>query len=141
MLDEQAALAAIQNVPINGLIGRLEALGRLTDKSSIVFTAHLFIFLLFVMLEITPLAVKLISLRSPYDLVLSGHEHAYETIHQVKRKRANAEMHEKIEVSTAVITHRTVAAIEAEKAIIDQKLKEKLGKINDGASDWRQAFS
>ncbi len=138
--EEQKAMAALQNIPMNGLIGQLEALGRLTERSGTIFTAHLFIFLLFVALELAPIMVKLISLRSPYDLVLSGHEHGYETAAKVSRHKADEEMHENMEVNASLIKHRTAATIEGEKAIIDRKLKEKLQKVKDGVSGWDKAF-
>lgn len=134
--DEQAALEAMVLVRQNGLIARLEALSRLTAQSSMIFTAHLFIFLLFVALELAPVFVKLLSLGTPYDRILDGHEHAFHTIHKVKTHRADEEMHEKMEVATAVIRHRAKATIETEKAIIDRKLKEKLGNVANGNPGW-----
>lgn len=140
MADESAALVALESVPMNGLIGRLEALSRLTAKSSMIFTAHLFIFLLFVGLELAPIMVKLLSLRSPYDLILSGHEHGFQTIHKVNVHRADATMQENMEVNGSIISHRTAATIEAEKAVIDKKLKEKLRNVQEGNMGWDKAF-
>ena len=137
---KKSALSDLKHVVVTGLIGRLEALSRLTAKSGMIMTAHLFIFLLFIALELAPVLVKLLSLNSPYDLLLSGHEQAFQTIQKVKTHKAETEMREQIEVNGSVITHRTKATIEAEKAIIDQKLNEKLRKIKEGASGWDSAF-
>ena len=140
LAEEKAAIASLASVPISGIIGKLEALSRLTSKSPMIHTAHLFIFLLFVALELTPILVKLISLRSPYDMRLSTHEFDHETNNSVIRHLADSKMKESISVNGSVITHRTKATIEAEKAIIDQKLKEKLGKVRNGSTGWDQAF-
>jgi hypothetical protein len=140
MREEQLALSTLAHIPMNGLIARLEALGRLTSRSSIIYTAHLFIFLLFLALELAPLLVKILSLKSPYDLVLAGHEKAYETTYNIKMHRAKAEMNEKIEVGTEVTVHRTTATIEAEKAMIDKKLKEKLRTITENTNGWERSF-
>ena len=103
-------------------------------------TAHLFIFLLFIALELAQVLVKLLSLNSPYDLLLSGHEQAFHTIGKVKSHKAESEMRESIEVNGAIISHRTATTIEAEKAILDQKLKERLRKVKEGAAGWDKAF-
>lgn len=140
LLDEKEALASLASIPISGMIGKLEALSRLTAKSPMIHTAHLFIFLLFVALELTPILVKLISLRSPYDMRLSTHEFDHETNNSVIRHLADSRMKESISVNGSIITHRTKATIEAEKAIIDQRLKEKLDKVRNGSSGWDKAF-
>lgn len=138
--QESQSLAELEHVEINGLIGRLEALSRLTSKSGMIMTAHLFIFLLFIALELAPVMVKLLSLNSPYDLLLSGHEQAFRTIYNVKTHKANSEMQESIEVNGTIISHRTTTTIAAEKAILDQKLKERLQKVKEGTSGWDKAF-
>ena len=138
--EERKAIVALASVPISGLIGRLEALSRLTAKSPMIHTAHLFIFLLFVGLELTPILVKLLSLKSPYDMRLSTHEFDHETNNSVIRHLADSKMKEYILVHGALITHRTKATIEAEKAIIDQKLKEKLQEVKRGSGGWDTAM-
>lgn len=82
-LDQEAAraLSAIKEGQLTGLASRLEALDRLTNKSSAIQAAHWFIMLLFLAVETAPVFVKLISQRGPYDFVLKkeeyGHEAAY----------------------------------------------------------------
>lgn len=113
--EASTAKAALQHEQIGGIIHRLEALERLGDKSSMIYTAHLFIFLLFIIIEMTPILVKSLSLRSPYALVLNGHEHAYSMANKVKVARMEAEAMEKINVSTAAIGFRTEARIKYAK--------------------------
>ncbi|KAA2240221.1 DUF4407 domain-containing protein [Chitinophaga agrisoli] len=63
---------------LDGLASRLDALGRLTDRSIPIRWANWFIILLFIAIECAPVFVKLISPRGPYDDLLQQHEHAFE---------------------------------------------------------------
>ncbi len=63
---------------LDGLASRLDALGRLTERSTPVRWANWFIILLFIAIECAPVFVKLISPRGPYDDLLQQHEHAFE---------------------------------------------------------------
>jgi hypothetical protein len=87
----------------NGLAARTEALSRLTEQSVTVWWAHLFIIILFIVVESAPILVKLISRSGPYDALLRMAEHGYrcreiESIAQVnadiKRRTANLEQTE-----------------------------------------------
>ncbi len=71
---------------------------------------------------------------------LSTHEFDHETNNSVVRHLADSKMKESISVNGSVIAHRTKATIEAEKAIIDQKLKEKLEKVKGGSNGWDPAL-
>lgn len=75
---------------LDGLASRLDALGRLTERSIPIRWANWFIILLFIAIECAPVFVKLISPRGPYDDLLQEHEHAFE-IHR-KQKIALREM-------------------------------------------------
>ena len=75
---------------LDGLASRLDALGRLTERSAPIRWANWFIILLFIAIECAPVFVKLISPRGPYDDLLQEHEHAFE-IHR-KQKIALREM-------------------------------------------------
>ncbi len=71
-------LAAMERSTIDGLAARLEALSRITAASDAILWAHLFIMLLFIAVETSPVIVKLISPRGPYDSLLRVEEHAFE---------------------------------------------------------------
>lgn len=72
-----ATLGAIQRTAINGPAARMEALHRLTTKNEAMWLAHIFILLLLLMIECTPILVKLLASRSPYDSVLQTAEHSH----------------------------------------------------------------
>ncbi|TDQ15259.1 uncharacterized protein DUF4407 [Algoriphagus boseongensis] len=58
----------------DGLAARMDALSALTSESSAMAMANMFIMLLFIAIETSPIFVKLISPRGPYDEFLELHE-------------------------------------------------------------------
>jgi hypothetical protein len=58
----------------DGLAARMDALSALTEESSAMALANIFIMLLFIAIETAPIFVKLISPRGPYDELLELHE-------------------------------------------------------------------
>jgi hypothetical protein len=76
---------------LNGLAARMEALSRLTEESSAMWWAHVFILLLFFMLELAPILVKLLSKSGPYDALLHMAEHEYRCKEVESIAVANAE--------------------------------------------------
>ena len=58
----------------DGLAARMDALSALTEESSAMAMANIFIMLLFIAIETAPIFVKLISPRGPYDELLELHE-------------------------------------------------------------------
>jgi len=67
-------IARFQNLEYNGMAARMEAMSRITKKSSVVGLAGTFIFLLFIAVECSPIFVKLMSTKGPYDDRLRLHE-------------------------------------------------------------------
>lgn len=62
---------------LDGPAARMEALDRLTSASSAMWWAHVFIIILFLMIESTPILVKLMSKKGPYDSLLHTVEHEF----------------------------------------------------------------
>ncbi len=123
----QTEISGLQRSRYNGLAARMEALSRLANSSEAIWLAVWFITLLFVAIETAPILVKLISYRSPYDYLLHNHEHVFEMTHKEQvTLRQNAILN-KLRYDTETGIYRVNAEIQAEKAVIDQNLKEKLG--------------
>jgi hypothetical protein len=95
--DEAARteIAALKRDKINGPAARLEALDRLTDKSAAMAWANWFIMLLFIALEISPVLVKLISSRGPYDNLLKVEEHNFVAMETEEMAKTNASVKER----------------------------------------------
>ena len=75
---KEANLSALEDPDYTGFAARLEALGRLTDKSYSIALANLFIIVLFIAIETAPVMVKLISQKGPYDYRLAEIEYDQE---------------------------------------------------------------
>lgn len=61
----------------DGLAARIDALSVLTKESNAMKLVSLFIIILFIMIEIMPILIKLMSQRGPYDELLEIYEHGY----------------------------------------------------------------
>ena len=70
-------ITAMEKSKMNGPAARMEALDRLTKNSSAIWWANLFIVLLFIAIETSPIFVKLISGKGPYDNLLKIEEHKF----------------------------------------------------------------
>jgi hypothetical protein len=93
----------------------MEALDRLTQKSSAIWLANWFIILLFIAVETAPVFVKLISDRGPYDHLLKIEEHGFDGKRIEEIARINAD----IKVRSEMLSKK-------EKDFIEEKLDLKL---------------
>jgi hypothetical protein len=70
-------LGSLARGKLSGPAARIEALDRLTERSSAIWLAHWFILLLFIAIETAPVFVKLISSKGPYDNLINTEEHKF----------------------------------------------------------------
>lgn len=129
--------AALERSRFNGFAARIDALSRLSTKSAAMMYASLFIMLLFIAIETAPVLVKLISYRSPYDYLLQEHEHVFEMVTLESTTLRNNAVGHKLKYDTETGAYLSNARILAEKALIDQKLKEKLEELKNKPFDWK----
>lgn len=122
----QAEISNLERSRYNGLAARMEALERLGAKSKAILLASLFITLLFIAIECAPILVKLISYRSPYDYLLHQHEHVFEMNNKEDTTMRAHRIGNKLKYDAETGSYLINAKIAAEKALIDQKLKEQL---------------
>lgn len=92
---EKAELADLEAGQLTGLASRIEALDRLTAKSSAINIASWFIMLLFLVVETAPIFVKLTAQRGPYDYVLKTEEYGFEAFHYEDLAKVNATIKER----------------------------------------------
>jgi hypothetical protein len=83
-------IASLEKSKMNGPAARIEALDRLTQESSAIWWAHWFIVLLFIAIETSPVIVKLISSKGPYDNLLKVEEHTYAVAETEDLAKTNA---------------------------------------------------
>ncbi len=92
-----ADLGSLERTRLNGPAARLEALDRITQNSSAIFWAHVFILLLFIAIETAPVFVKLISPKGPYDNLLKIAEHGFVVEETEMTAKATAESKQRTE--------------------------------------------
>ena len=130
-------MISLENAALSGFAARLEALDRLSDKSSIIYLASIFIMLLFIAIETAPIFVKLISERSPYDYVLDKHEFAYVMNHKSITQLLQERTQNALDFETKTGRYKTNLAIEAEKEISREVLKEHLESLKSEPLVWK----
>lgn len=94
------ALKSMEKQRFNGLAARLKALSQISEKSQAIMLANWFIVLLFLSIETSPLFVKLISSKGPYDDLLKVHEHTFSVYHIQQIAKLDHQTHEKMKTFT-----------------------------------------
>jgi hypothetical protein len=113
----QATIENLDQQRLDGPAARMEALSRLTDKSTAIWLANWFIVLLFIAVETAPVFVKLISPQGPYDHLLKIEEHGFE-----------GQRVEELAKTNAAIKQRNENISNLEKAYIEERLNVKLNE-------------
>jgi Domain of unknown function (DUF4407) len=111
----QAEIQTLDKQKLDGPAARMEALSRLTTKSTAIWLANVFIVLLFIAVETAPVFVKLISPQGPYDHLLKIDEHGFEGQRIEALAKLNAE-----------IKQRSEGLASTEKDFITERLDIKL---------------
>ncbi len=128
----QDEITALERGAFGGIAARMDALDRLTKQSEAILLANIFIMLLFVSIETAPIFVKLISSRSPYDFLLHEHEHIFEMANKERTALLTNAVRNNIMIDTETGVHRANAKVKVEKAIIDEKLRQRLNGLQQG---------
>lgn len=129
ILEKQLALKGLENnleqaksqmvdAELTGLASRIVALDRLAEKNSAIWFANLFIMILFIVVECSPIIVKLVTDKSPYDHLIELEEYKFET--EAYKRRASV---------NKVLRKRATKMSDEEEAFILAKLKSGLDKV------------
>lgn len=131
----------------DGLAARIDALGVLTSKSDAMNLANIFLILLFIAIETSPIFVKIISVKGPYDDLLEKHEHSIEIYKIEHMSKNNQKANERLEIviqsgNNAVTEElegnrnlmKLIVEAETELAqeMINQWKEDEMGKIKNG---------
>lgn len=108
-------ISSMDKSKMNGPAARMEALDRLTRTSSAMWWANIFIVILFIAIETSPIFVKLISGKGPYDNLLRIEEH-----------RFYAQEVEEMAKTNGGIKERTSTLPQHERGYISDKLNSAL---------------
>ncbi len=82
----------------DGLAARIDALGVLSAESNAMNLANIFLILLFIAIETSPIFVKLISAKGPFDDLLEKHEHSIENFKIEQMSKLNQKTNERLEI-------------------------------------------
>ena len=130
--QSNATLSNLEETALTGLASRLNALGRMSDKNPTIYWASIFIMLLFVAIECSPILVKLITKKGPYDYMLANLEKKYQS--KSEKEIALMVIKQEVEVSYAQKTKsvqngiRIEAENEIYRAALTNTKNEILGK-------------
>jgi Domain of unknown function (DUF4407) len=131
-------IKGLNKTALGGFASRIDALSRLSVKSNAIWIASLFIMLLFIAIETAPIFVKLISARSPYDLVLHKHEHVFEMNHKERTSILQTATLNTIAEANEISTHKTQSKIKAEKQLVEHAIKEEVERLKQEPLSWKQ---
>ncbi|MDZ4709420.1 MAG: DUF4407 domain-containing protein [Saprospiraceae bacterium] len=142
-LQQQSAttIQGLQRAGVGGFASRIDALSRLSANSQAIWIASLFIMLLFIAIETAPIFVKLISSRSPYDLVLHKHEHVFEMNHKQRTAILATATANTISEENEIGTYRTQTTIKGEKQLIEHAVKEEVERLKKEPLGWKEWWS
>jgi hypothetical protein len=110
-----ATIASMPSIKLSGPAARLDALSRLTTSSSAIYWVNIFILLLFILIETTPVLVKLIAPMEPYDHLLKLEEY----VHEIQRA-------ERVGVLTAKARQRIETLTDLEREYVENRLNRSM---------------
>ena len=134
----QNDIQSLDRKAYGGMAARMDALHRLGQQSEAIFLANIFIMLLFIAIESAPIFVKLIASRSPYDYLLHEHEQVFEVANLETTTLRSLAVNNKLQFESDVSVHKTKARIAAEKAEIDELLRQRLEGLKNQTLSWDQ---
>jgi hypothetical protein len=123
--EMEEEMANLDQESYGGLAARMEALHRLGEQSEAIYWASLMIMLLFVIVEISPVLVKLISSKTSYDYLSMHKEHAIKMATQEEIAEANKYLENRLKFESETNDYRTSAMIMLEKEMIDDFVARK----------------
>lgn len=89
-------LAGIKRNPWDGMAAQLEALRQISLENRAIYLANIFIIALFIMLECSPVIVKIMASRGPYDDLLEIREHFFKNHNLEKIAQMDYETRERL---------------------------------------------
>ena len=129
-------IANLDRKAYGGMAARMEALHRLGEESNAIYFATIFITLLFIAIETSPIFVKLISPRSPYDHLLHEHEFPFEMSALENTSLLKNATQNKIRFEQETTIYRTQQEIEIEKELTDAYLTRKKEELKNRPLEW-----
>jgi len=134
----QATLGQLKKEGFDGIAGRLEALSRLGKENRSIMWAGIFITLLFITIEITPVLVKLLSPRGPYDDLLDKHEHTFVMAKMDSLGSLTQATQEKLEMIMESGRQRLDSELAAHGEMMESYKKARLEVAENIIAQWKE---
>jgi hypothetical protein len=122
----------------DGLAARIEALGELSKKSSAMNLANLFIILLFIAIETSPIFVKLISSKGPYDDLLEKHEHSIENFKIEQMSKLNQKTNERLEIVIQSGNNAVREELEGNRNLMKRIIEAESELAEEMITQWKE---
>lgn len=103
----------------SGLMARLEALSRLTDKYTILFVVKWLITILFIFIEIAPILFKMMTERGPYDDIVDRKKHEVKVQQLQIQSNINQEINTAVKIHTEKYEQKLNAELHTNKEILE----------------------
>lgn len=131
----------------DGFDKRLDALGNVSKNSATISMASIFIMLLFLAIEMSPVLVKLLSSRGPYDDILENNEHVFEIVRleemtlrsqasfeklELAKQTGNYILEQEIEKKKSYTRRFKDAEAEISQEMINKWKREELDRVHSG---------
>jgi uncharacterized coiled-coil protein SlyX len=121
----------------DGLAARIDALGVLTSKSSAMDMANLFIILLFIAIETSPIFTKLISSKGPYDDLLEKHEHSVEIYKIEQMSKNNQKTNERLEIIIQSGNNAVTEELEGNRNLMKRIVEAETELAQEMINQWK----
>lgn len=129
-----------KNKKSSDLLSRLEALGKIADKSTAVLWASIVITLLFVLLETSPVVVKLLTKRGPYDEIIDRIEYEQYINEQQIISKYNMEINQTLKIAKVAAKLKGEMDLNVELDVLEEERRNSQ-KILQEVSKKREALS
>jgi len=131
-----ADMETLSRASLTGFASRLKALHRLTEKEQAIMMAGWFITILFLIIECSPILVKLISERTPYDQKLDTLETEYYLANLKSTTVSRLATDSKLNFENKTAGFRVSEMIEAENEVFAHALRKEKESIMQRNEGW-----
>jgi hypothetical protein len=129
-------LETLSRASLTGFASRLKALHRLSSKEEAIKIAGLFLTILFLLIECSPILVKLISERTPYDQRIDTLETDYRLANLKAVTLSNLDADSRINFENKTAGFRLSEMINAENEIFAHALRKEKEEIMERKEGW-----
>jgi hypothetical protein len=131
-----ADMESLSRASLTGFASRLKALHRLTIKEEAILMAGWFITILFLIIECSPILVKLISERSPYDQRINQLELEYELANLKETTIQKLATDSRLSFENKTAGFRVSEMIDAENEVFAHALRREKDQLMQKQEGW-----